>query len=128
MQSQILVGRPSEPVFPPPALDGIYRFRHRVFHQRLGWEVSSARGREMDEYDDLDPVYIAYRRSAEEVIGTFRLLPTTGPYMLRDVFPQLLRGEPFPAPAMSGSSRASRWSRRTPRRGCRRAARQPPFR
>ncbi|MCS4502877.1 Acyl-homoserine-lactone synthase [wastewater metagenome] len=96
MQAQILVGRPSEATLPPSVVDGIYRFRHRVFRQRLGWEVTSVRGRERDDYDDLDPVYIACHKHRETVIGTFRLLPTTGPYMLRDVFPELLRGESVP--------------------------------
>ncbi|WP_435106295.1 acyl-homoserine-lactone synthase [Arhodomonas sp. AD133] len=95
MQQEILVGRSSEPAMSPAVLDGVYRFRHDVFNKRLGWEVKSRRGRERDDFDDLDPVYIACRER-DEVIGTFRLLPTTGPYMLRDTFPELLRGEEAP--------------------------------
>ncbi len=33
------------------------------------------------------------------MLGSWRLLPTTGPYMLRDVFPQLLHGVAAPAAA-----------------------------
>lgn len=96
MQSQILVGRPSERGLPESVVDGIYRFRHRVFRERLGWSVPSMGGRERDDFDDLDPVFIAARAQDSRVTGTFRLLPTTGPYMLREVFPELLRGESVP--------------------------------
>jgi len=93
---EIHLGRASDGAFPPALLDDLYRFRHQVFRERLGWEVASRRGRERDGFDDLDPVHIAVRDRGR-VIGCWRLLPTTGPYMLRDTFPQLLRGEPPPA-------------------------------
>ena len=32
----------------------------------------------------------------DEVLGCWRLLPTTGPNMLKDTFPQLLHGHPAP--------------------------------
>lgn len=82
--------------FDPRALDGMYRLRHRVFHERLGWEVSSRQGMEMDEYDALNPVYLVARGPRHEIRGCVRLLPTSGPYMLRDTFPALLAGETAP--------------------------------
>ena len=96
MDTQIVLGRASEGVIETPVLHSLYRFRHRVFKERLGWEVSSIAGMEYDFYDELDPVHIAACRPSGAVLGTVRLLPTTGPYMLRDVFPQLLRGEEAP--------------------------------
>ena len=42
-------------------------------------------------FDDLDPVYIVCEH-AGEVLGSWRLLPTIRPYMLKDVFPELLYG------------------------------------
>src|SRR3546814_13625445 len=43
--------------------------------------------------DTLFPYTTPFR---SRVVGTWRMLPTTGPYMLRDVFPQLLDGLPPP--------------------------------
>ena len=76
-------------------LDGMFRLRHEVFKERLDWEVGTAAGKERDMFDDLDPVYIVCEHQGE-VLGSWRLLPTTGPYMLKDVFPELLYGQPAP--------------------------------
>lgn len=77
------------------ALEGMFRLRHEVFKERLNWDVGSIAGRERDVFDDLDPVYIVCEDEGE-VLGSWRLLPTTGPYMLKNVFPELLHGAPAP--------------------------------
>jgi acyl homoserine lactone synthase len=77
-------------------LGEMFRLRARVFSGRLGWDVSVVDGIERDQYDDLEPVYILQRDRDERVCGCVRLLPTTGPTMLRDMFPQLLRDAPMP--------------------------------
>jgi len=74
----------------------MFRFRHKVFRERLGWEVESRNGLEVDHYDELEPVYMVSQNAHKEIIGSWRLLPTMGPYMLKDTFPQLLCGEPAP--------------------------------
>ncbi len=76
-------------------LEGMFRLRHEVFRERLDWEVGCQGGRERDMFDDLDPVYIVCEDEGE-VLGSWRLLPTTKPYMLKDVFPELLHGMPAP--------------------------------
>jgi acyl homoserine lactone synthase len=76
-------------------LEAMFRLRHEVFKERLAWDVGSCAGRERDMFDDLDPVYIVCE-DAGEVLGSWRLLPTTKPYMLKDVFPELLYGEAAP--------------------------------
>ena len=76
-------------------LDGMFRLRHEVFKERLAWEVGSQGGKERDMFDDLDPVYIVCEHQGE-VLGSWRLLQTTRPYMLKDVFPELLHGMPAP--------------------------------
>ncbi|HKJ94826.1 MAG TPA: acyl-homoserine-lactone synthase [Gammaproteobacteria bacterium] len=93
--SEILIGRSVDGAFDNAVLQQLFRFRHRVFKERLGWEVASRRGMEYDDYDDLEPVHIA-ARAQSRIVGSWRLLPTTGPYMLRDTFPELLRGEAAP--------------------------------
>jgi len=76
-------------------LDSMFRLRHEVFKERLDWEVGAGGDRERDMFDDLDPVYIVCEEEGE-VLGSWRLLPTTGPYMLKNVFPELLYGMPAP--------------------------------
>ena len=93
----ILAGRATEPAMEWAMLDGMFRLRDEIFHKRLGWDVASHSGLERDMYDDMDPVYLIARLNERRVGGCTRLLPTTGPYMLRDVFPELLQGEEAPA-------------------------------
>ena len=80
-------------------LDSMYRLRSAAFSERLGWDVRSVGGREYDTFDDVDPTYMVVRDRSRPnfALGCWRLLPTTGPYMLRDVFPELLDGAPAPA-------------------------------
>ena len=76
-------------------LEGMFKLRHEVFKERLDWEVGTAGGKERDMFDDLDPVYIVCEHEGD-VLGSWRLLPTVGPYMLKNVFPELLYGIPAP--------------------------------
>jgi acyl homoserine lactone synthase len=77
-------------------LIGLARFRHRVFVEMLGWELQTRDGLELDQFDRADTVYVAARNEHGAVVGIARLLPTTRPYLLRDVFPQLLHEQPLP--------------------------------
>lgn len=72
-------------------LDEMFRLRARVFRHRLRWDVQVADGKERDRYDDEAPVYLIYTDSrAREVRGSLRLLPTTGPTVLADIFADTL--------------------------------------
>ena len=70
----------------------MYRLRHSMFRERLGWDVHTQDGMEFDEYDQLKPLYMLAREGGV-LHGCWRVLPTTGPNMLRDVFSNLLDGE-----------------------------------
>jgi len=75
----------------PMEMDAMFRNRAEVFSERLGWEVTVKDGYERDTFDDANPLYlIAVDPHTNEYWGSLRLLPTTGPNMLRDVFPFLL--------------------------------------
>lgn len=39
-------------------LRAMFRLRHAIFHDRLGWDVTSDNGMEHDEYDEINPVYM----------------------------------------------------------------------
>src|SRR6516225_3580216 len=79
--------------FFPKEIDAMFRNRAETFSERLGWEVVLRDGYERDRFDDANPLYlVSVDPDTEEYWGSLRLLPTTGPNMLRDVFPQLLDG------------------------------------
>lgn len=91
---EIIAGRPSQ--FAQNILDDVGRYRHKVFVETLGWDVVTENGLEKDQFDHEHTHYLAARDDAANVIGVARLLPTTSPYLLGDVFPQLLGGATAP--------------------------------
>jgi N-acyl-L-homoserine lactone synthetase len=75
----------------PNLMDEMFRLRARIFRDRLGWDVQVADGKERDKYDDQGPVYIIYADDeTQKVKGSLRLLPTTGPTVLADIFSDTL--------------------------------------
>ena len=93
-----LVGTFSPTQLPLDDLNGMLRLRYEVFAERLGWEVQTSAGMERDGYDDLPRVaYVLAKSALGTVDACWRILPTTGPYMLRDTFPELLHGQDAPA-------------------------------
>src|SRR5882757_5318806 len=73
-------------------LAAMFRLRRRVFKERLDWTVSVSGDLELDVYDALNPTYLVMLSGKRQVVGCVRLLPTTGPNMLADTFPDLLTG------------------------------------
>ena len=67
-------------------------YRHQVFVEQLGWALHTENGMESDQFDLPDTVYVTALDDQEHVSGCARLLPTTRPYLLGEVFPQLLNG------------------------------------
>ncbi|MCZ7934759.1 GNAT family N-acetyltransferase [Agrobacterium leguminum] len=68
-------------------LDQSFRLRKRVFVDRLGWDVSVSDHRERDRYDELHPAYLLWcDEDRQQLYGSVRLMPTTGPTLLYDVF------------------------------------------
>lgn len=87
-------------------VEEMHRLRKRVFHDRLGWKVKVEDGCERDDFDDSDPLYlISVEYPGAPVRGCLRLLPTTGPNMLRDVFPELLPNDTVESPLIWESTR-----------------------
>jgi len=80
----------------PDLRNEVFAFRHRVFRGRLKWEVPNHDALEFDEFDALLPLYMLARQGDGRLLALWRLLPTTGPYMLRNAFPFLLEGRPAP--------------------------------
>jgi N-acyl-L-homoserine lactone synthetase len=65
----------------------MHRIRKAVFKDRLSWDVTVRGELEIDEYDAVGPSYLLSMDRHGAVNGCVRLLPTTGPNMLRDIFP-----------------------------------------
>ena len=83
--------------FDAETLRRMFAFRRQVFSDRLGWKVGTHDDLEFDLFDTMNPVYMLARDNHGDIEGCWRLMPTTDIYMLKDTFPQLLRGEPVPS-------------------------------
>src|ERR1700730_3715152 len=81
---------------PDEVVRRLWHYRHRVFVERLGWRLPCEQGYEHDRFDRDDTVYVAIEDEQQAIAGCVRLLPTTQPYLLGEVFPQLLHGAPPP--------------------------------
>lgn len=94
MGSMIQIGQRQN--FSRNELRDLHVLRAKVFRDRMGWEVPVLGDMEIDGYDALEPHYMVIRDDAGAVCGCCRLMPTEGPYMLKDTFPQLLEGAAAP--------------------------------
>jgi N-acyl-L-homoserine lactone synthetase len=81
---------------PPQLFEQMGRYRHEVFINRLGWELNTINGMELDEFDGPEAVYVCSHDDGHNVNGVARLLPTTEPYLMEKVFPHLLTGKQVP--------------------------------
>lgn len=83
----------------PALAEGMFRDRADQFKTRLGWDVKvTERGEERDQYDDLNPLYVIWEEADGSHGGSMRILPTTGPVMVSDVFGHLTGGSPIRSP------------------------------
>jgi acyl homoserine lactone synthase len=77
-------------------LSDVASYRHKVFVETLGWDLKTRNGEELDQFDRPDTLYVVCQDEENRVNGCARLLPTTGPYLLGEVFPELMNGLPVP--------------------------------
>lgn len=65
-------------------LDQMFRMRHEYYVMGHGWAgLKSANGREVDEFDNLEAVYLVSVDEFGDVAASLRLNPTTGPTLLK---------------------------------------------
>lgn len=80
----------------PELMEEVWRFRHRQFVERLGWkELRSEDGRETDRFDTDDAIHLVARNEGR-VVGYTRLLRTSGPHLLNDIYPEIMEGHSWP--------------------------------
>lgn len=70
-------------------LRGMHRDRKRIFVDWLGWDVPHTQDSEADSFDDDNAEYLVLTAQDGSHLGSVRLLPSEGPHLLRDVFPEL---------------------------------------
>lgn len=72
-------------------LDEMYRIRYRIYVEQRKWmALSRADKREIDPFDTEEAVYLLGLDEAGLVTSGLRLVPTTGPTLMRDVFSHAL--------------------------------------
>lgn len=80
----------------PGIMNALGRYRHKVFIEKLGWNLACEHGMELDQFDHADTLYVIARNTSGDVVGSAHLLPTDRPYLLGEVFPQLMGGAAAP--------------------------------
>jgi N-acyl-L-homoserine lactone synthetase len=67
-----------------------HRLRYRMFVERQRWNVPHYRQIEYDEFDTPAATYILIVDDRSRTLGTARLIPTTRPYMVESLWPNLV--------------------------------------
>lgn len=94
----VVTGSLQDPRFRSGHAEAMFRMRYRVFHERLHWDVQCNDGLESDQFDDDYSLYFVVADDEGQAQGSWRLRPTTLPYMMADVaaFDPLLHGARAP--------------------------------
>ena len=83
----------------------MFRDRATQFRDRLRWNVHvDEEGRERDEYDAMNPLYVIWKTPDGLHGGSMRVLPTTAPCMVNDHFAHVAGG-PVTSPLIWESTR-----------------------
>jgi N-acyl-L-homoserine lactone synthetase len=72
-------------------LEAMHRDRKKIFVDALKWDVPVVDGQyEIDQFDTDEAIYlVALAPESQRHLGSVRLLPSTGPHLLSEVFPHL---------------------------------------
>lgn len=73
-----------------------FRLRYHGFKERQNYNVPSFNGMEFDAYDTPATVYLVWRDENQIARGCARLVPTTLPYMIEEIWPQAVTSIPLP--------------------------------
>jgi acyl homoserine lactone synthase len=88
----------------------MHRLRKQIFVDQLGWQHANIRvdaGMEFDQFDNAAAHYLVNLNDQDRVTGATRLIPTTAPYLLGEVFPQIV--EDIELPQQSHTWETSRY-------------------
>ena len=77
----------------PGAMEQAWKLRHEVFVEEKKWmALDTPNGREMDQFDDERSLHML-AWDGDQLVGYQRMLPTTRPYLLSEIYPELCEGE-----------------------------------
>lgn len=81
------------------AMRAMFAARKRVFVDLLKWDLPVLAGQyELDQFDDEHARYLILADTEQNHLASARLLPTTRPHILADLFRELCEGEPPTGP------------------------------
>lgn len=84
----------------------MHRHRKVVFVERLRWQTPTVGELEIDSYDHIDTIYlIARSEHSSDVLASARLLPTTQPHLMSEVFAHACSESPPCGPRVWEASR-----------------------
>lgn len=90
----------------PRLADQMLCDRASTFKERLGWDLATDEaGRETDEYDAMNPLYLILGDENGDHLGSTRLMPTTGRTMIADHFAHLTDGVEIESPLIWETTR-----------------------
>ena len=105
------------PDFPALSND-MFKDRRAQFHDEYGWDLDvDELGREIDQYDLMNPLYLILHDEQGRHLGSGRLMPTTGRTMIADHFSDLTDGVEITSPLIWEVTRVfiARRAQRDPR-------------
>jgi acyl-homoserine lactone synthase len=78
-------------------LEEMYRIRHDIYVGRRGWKaLARPDGRDIDQFDKEDTVYLLGIDEMGRVCSGLRLNPTTGPHLINTLFPHAVTRRDIP--------------------------------
>lgn len=88
-------------------LEEMFRWRHRIYVEQRGWTaIARLDGREIDQFDNEDAVYLLALNESGQLEGSVRIVPTSKPTMFSSVFKNfILRGAVPSSPKVWEASR-----------------------
>lgn len=90
----------------PGLANKMFQDRRAQFKDTYGWELDVDNlGREIDEYDLMNPLYLILRDENGAHVGSTRLMPTTGPTMIADHFSDMTDGVEIESPLIWETTR-----------------------
>lgn len=70
-------------------LQQMWKQRYQIFVETLGWDLDCDGELEIDQFDQPTTSYFLAYDDDRSVIGSVRLIPSTEPHLISDVFPEL---------------------------------------
>lgn len=82
-----------------------HQLRYRIFVKHRAWQLPTYAGIEYDAFDTPAAKYVLWLDERGKARGAVRLVPTTMPYMVETLWPEMLDGNPPKTPDIWEASR-----------------------